>query len=139
MKKILFLCTQNACRSQMAEGMVNALLRHEIKASSAGTKPSRVHPLAVRVLKEKGINITMARSKHVDEFRGRRFDLVITLCAGAKESCPVFPGHRKRIHFSLEDPAAAQGTEEERLEAFRKVSEQIEKELIPLIITELGL
>ncbi len=138
-KKVLFLCTQNACRSQMAEGISNAILDGDVEAYSAGTKPFEVHPLAIRVLNEKNIDISGSRSKHISEFQDWHFDLVITVCDKAKEKCPFFPGHGKRIHLSLKDPASVQGTEEERLEAFRKVSEQIEKELIPLLKQELGL
>ncbi|HID97814.1 MAG TPA: arsenate reductase ArsC [Thermodesulfobacteriaceae bacterium] len=138
-KKVLFLCTQNACRSQMAEGMVNGMKLTGVRAFSAGTMPFRVHPLALKALKEAGVDTGSARSKHVDEFRGKKFDLVITLCSKAREACPVWPAQGKRLHFGLPDPAEAPGTEEERLMAFRRVLELIEKELLPLVERELGL
>jgi len=139
MKKLLFLCTQNACRSQMAEAVANRLLEGKAEAFSAGTAPSTVHPLAVKALKEIGVDISSARSKHIGQFQGHGFDLVVTLCGGAAESCPFWPGQGRRIHFGLEDPATAQGTEEERLEAFRKVRDRIADELIPSLKQELGI
>ena len=138
MKRILFICTENACRSQMAEGISNKLLQGKVEAFSAGTSPARVHPLAMKALKEIGIDITSARSKHIDEFHGQAFDFVITLCGGAAETCPFRPGPARRIHFGLEDPAAVSGSEEERLEAFRKVRDKIIHELIPYLKKELG-
>ncbi len=123
----------------MAEGITSRLLKGEVAAFSAGTSPARVHPLAIRALAEAGIDITSSRSKHVDEFRDRHFDLVITLCDGARESCPIWPGQDKRIHFGLDDPAQAAGAEEDRFQAFRKVRDRIIHELIPLVKRELGL
>ncbi len=139
MKRILFLCTQNACRSQMAEGIANKLLQGKVEAFSAGTSPAGVHPLAVKALKEIGIDISSARSKHIDEFRGQAFDLVVTLCGGAAETCPFWPGQGRRIHFGLEDPASVSGSEEERLESFRKVRDRIAAELIPMLKQELNI
>ena len=139
MKRVLFLCTENACRSQMAEGLANAPLKGRVQAFSAGTKPSKVHRLAVKALLERGIDIGNARSKHVDEFMGRHFDMVVTVCDNARQSCPAWPGQGKRLHYGLEDPAAAQGSEAKGLASFRKVSDHIAKVLIPLIVTELGL
>ena len=123
--RVLILCTGNSARSQMAEG----LLRHdggaEIEVSSAGTKPSHVRPEAIAAMREVGIDISGHRSKSVDEFAGQAFDYVITVCDNAKESCPVFPAATKRIHWSLDDPAAVQGSEEERLAEFRRVRDQL--------------
>jgi len=123
--RVLILCTGNSARSQMAEG----LLRHDGGASfdvaSAGTKPSYVRPEAIAAMHEIGIDISGHRSKSVDEFAGQGFDYVITVCDNAKESCPVFPAATKRIHWSLEDPAAVQGPEEERLAEFRRVRDQL--------------
>jgi arsenate reductase len=123
--RVLILCTGNSARSQMAEG----LLRHDAgnmyEVSSAGTKPSHVRPEAIAVMGEIGIDISGHRSKSVDEFTGQAFDDVITVCDNAKESCPVFPATTKRIHWSLEDPAAVQGTEEQRLEEFRRIRDQL--------------
>jgi arsenate reductase len=124
-KRVLILCTGNSARSQMAEG----LLRHDagdrFEVESAGTKPGHVRPEAIAAMKELGIDISGHRSKHVDEFQGQSFDDVLTVCDNAKESCPVFPGHARRIHKAFEDPAAFQGTEEERLALFRRVRNEI--------------
>ena len=113
----------------MAEG----LLRHEAgsvyEVFSAGTKPTHVRPEAVAVMREVGIDISSHRSKSVDEFAGQALDYVITVCDHAKESCPVFLGKTKRIHWSIEDPAAAQGSEEERLAAFRRVRDELRARL----------
>lgn len=139
-KKILFLCTQNACRSQMAEAVVGhepTLL--DVRTFSAGTSPAEVHPLAVRVLAEEGIDISKNRSKHIDEFDGQQFDLVVTLCGGTAEACPFRPGQGKHIHVGFYDPAQASGTEEERLEAFRRVRDDIRARLIPIVKKELEL
>jgi arsenate reductase len=124
-KRVLILCTGNSARSQMAEG----LFRHEAgdryEVFSAGTKPSTVRPEAIAVMNEIGIDISGHRSKSVDEFARRQLDYVITVCDNAKESCPAFPGKTQRFHWPLEDPAALQGSEEERKAAFRKVRDQI--------------
>jgi len=124
-KRILFLCTGNSARSQMAEG----LLRHEagerFEVFSAGTHPSKVRPEAIAVMKEIGIDISGHRSKSVDEFAGPDLDMVITVCDNAKESCPVFPGPTERLHWPFEDPASVEGTEEQRQDAFRRVRDQI--------------
>ena len=123
--RVLILCTGNSARSQMAEG----LLRHDggaaFEVASAGTKPSHVRPEAIAAMREIGIDISGHRSKSVDEFAGQEFDYVITVCDNAKESCPVFPAATKRIHWSLEDPAAVQGTEEQKLAEFRRVRDQL--------------
>ena len=125
MTRVLILCSGNSARSQMAEG----LLRHDggaaFEVASAGTKPSYVRPEAIAAMYEIGIDISGHRSKSVDEFTGQGFDYVITVCDNAKESCPVFPTATKRIHWSLDDPAAAQGTEEQRLAEFRRVRDQL--------------
>lgn len=127
--RVLILCTGNSARSQMAEG----LLRHDAgkvyEVFSAGTKPTRVRPEAISVMREVGIDISGHRSKSVDEFAGQEFDYVITVCDNAKESCPVLPVKTKRIHWSIEDPAAAQGSEEEILTAFRRVRDELRTRL----------
>jgi len=124
-KRILILCTGNSARSQMAEG----LLRHDAgdryEVQSAGAKPSHVRPEAIAVMQEIGIDISGHRSKSVDEFASQSFDTVLTVCDHAREMCPVYPGHAHRIHRNFEDPAAVQGSEEERLSAFRRVRDQI--------------
>ena len=124
-KRVLILCTGNSARSQMAEGLLRQVAGDRFEVESAGTRPSRLRPEAIAVLKELGIDISGHRSKHVDEFKGQSFDYVLTVCDNAKESCPVFPGHAKRIHNAFEDPAALQGSEEERLALFRRVRNEI--------------
>jgi arsenate reductase len=127
--RVLILCTGNSARSQMAEG----LMRHEagghFDVFSAGTKPSQVRPEAIAVMQEIGIDISGHRSKSVDEFAARPFDFVLTVCDHARETCPVYPGHTNQLHHSFEDPAAVQGSEQERLAAFRKVRDQIREYL----------
>ena len=124
-KRVLILCTGNSARSQMAEGLLEHDAADRFEVESAGTKPGHVRPEAIAVMKEIGVDISDHRSKHVDEFQHQSFDYVLTVCDNAKESCPVFPGHSKRIHKSFEDPAAFQGTEEERLVLFRRVRNEI--------------
>jgi len=124
-KRVLILCTGNSARSQMAEG----LLRHDagdrFEVESAGTKPGQLRPEAIAVMKELGIDISGHRSKSVDEFAGQNFDYVLTVCDNAKESCPIFPGHANRLHRNFEDPAAAQGSEQERRAVFRHIRDEI--------------
>ena len=124
-KRVLILCTGNSARSQMAEG----LLRHDsgdrFKVESAGTKPSRVRPEAIQAMLEIGIDISAHRSKSVDEFAGETFDYVLTVCDHAKESCPIYPSHSNRLHHNFQDPAAVDGSEEQRLAAFRRVRDEI--------------
>ncbi len=127
MKKVLVLCTGNSARSQMAEG----LFRHEGGAQyeifSAGTKPSVVRTEAIAAMREIGIDISHHRSKSVAEFEGQSFDYVVTVCDNARDNCPVFPGGTARLHWSFEDPAAVEGTEAERLAAFRRIRDQIQE------------
>jgi arsenate reductase (thioredoxin) len=130
MKRVLFICTKNSARSQMAEGLVNHDLAGEFQAFSAGTDPSDVHPVAVAVMGELGIDISHHRSKSMDEFANEKFDYVITLCDQANESCPVFFGGTQRLHMGFDDPAAAMGSEEEKRSAFRKVRDQIREKVV---------
>jgi arsenate reductase len=123
--RVLFLCTGNSCRSQMAEGLLRAYSRNTYDAHSAGTEPSQVNSLALKVMHEIGIDISQQRSKSVNEYIGQDFELVITVCDNAKEHCPIFPGRCLREHWPFEDPANADGTEEERLNVFRKVRDEI--------------
>ena len=129
MKRILILCTGNSARSPMAEG----LLRHDggnrFEVFSAGTKPSHVRSEAIAVMREVGIDISKHRSKSVEEFAGLDFDTVITVCDNARENCPFFPAKTQPIHWSTEDPAAVQGSEEERLAAFRRVRDELRRDL----------
>lgn len=128
-KRVLILCTGNSARSQMAEG----LLRHDagdrFEVFSAGTKPSPVRPEAIAAMRELGIDISGHRSKSVDEFTGQRFDYVLTVCDNARESCPFFPGGTEPIHRNFEDPAALEGSEEQRLALFRRVRDEIRRYL----------
>uniref|UniRef100_A0A7C2J0H4 Arsenate reductase ArsC n=1 Tax=Ammonifex degensii TaxID=42838 RepID=A0A7C2J0H4_9THEO len=123
--KVLFLCTQNSCRSQMAEGWARHLKKGVLEPFSAGTAPAAVHPLAVRVMAEAGVDISGQRAKHVEELRDIEFDLVVTLCDSARESCPVPPRAKRVLHRSFPDPAKAEGSEEEVLDAFRRVRDLI--------------
>ena len=132
LKKILVKCTGNSARSQMAEGFFKHY-RKDWKTCSAGTEPKGLNPLAEEAMSEKGIDISYYKSKHIDLFIDRTFDYVITVCDKAKESCPVFPGETEYIHWSFEDPAAATGTDEEKLEAFRKIRDQIQAKILAFI------
>lgn len=131
-QRVLILCTGNSARSQMAEGWLRHLAGDRYEVHSAGTHPSVINPLAIAVMRERGIDISEAaghRSKSLDEYRNQPFDYVITVCDQAAEACPIFPGPAQRIHWSFPDPAAAQGSEEERLRAFRDVCNAIEVRL----------
>lgn len=123
-QKILFICTHNAARSQMAEGIVNARCSDRFEAFSAGTEQTVVNPFAVEALGEIGIDISHHRSKSVEEFRGQQFDVVVTVCDNARETCPFFPGKRV-IHKSFEDPAKSDGNYKAKLEKFREIRDQI--------------
>ena len=124
-KKILVLCTGNSARSQMGEGLFRAEGGGGFEVFSAGTSPSSVRAEAIAVMKEIGIDISGHRSKSVEEFLGQSFDFVVTVCDNARDHCPVFPGRAELIHWSFEDPAAVQGSEQERLAAFRRIRDQI--------------
>ncbi len=132
---VLILCTGNSARSQMAEGLLRYFAGDRLEVFSAGTHPSAVRPEAIAVMRELGIDISQHRSKPVDEFSGCQFDCVITVCDRARDACPVFPGPARRIHWSFEDPAEAQGTDRRRLAAFRKVRDEIARELKTLLET----
>ena len=129
-KKVLFLCTANSCRSQMAEGIANHFLGDRIEAFSAGTEASYVNSRAIEVLREIGIDISGHRSKNVDEFAGEQFDCTITLCGDARDNCPMFSGGGERVHIGFTDPAKATGNEEEIMGAFRRVRDEIKEALI---------
>lgn len=128
-KRILFLCTHNSCRSQMAEGLVNHFLGDRFEAFSAGTEATRVNPLAEQVLAEIGIDISGHRSKTVDEFTGEPFDYVITLCGDAFEKCPLFFGGVERVHIGFDDPSRLPGSEEAVLPEYRRVRDEIRRRL----------
>lgn len=129
-KKVLFLCTENSCRSQMAEGILRRLMGNEFEVESAGTRPSAVNPLAIKVMAEIGIDISGHRSKSVGEFQGMDFDFVITTCDAAEEACPLFTGKARRLHWSFVDPAKARGSETEILFVFRKVRDEIKQRIL---------
>jgi len=127
------LCTQNSCRSQLAEGILKNLAGDKFEVYSAGVNPTSVHPLAKKVMQEIGIDIAGQQSKSVDEFLDKGFDYVITVCDNAKQTCPFFPGNHELLHWSFEDPAIALGSEEERLLRFRKIRDQLRDHIQRLI------
>jgi len=129
MLNVLFLCTENACRSQIAEGLVNHDLAGQVQAFSAGIRPSRVNPRAIQVMAELGIDISQHRSKSVDDLAEEEFDLVITVCDSAAEQCPLFPGDTEVMHVGFPDPAKATGTETEILTIFRWVRDGLRERL----------
>ncbi len=130
---VLFVCTHNSARSQIAEALLDRDGGTDFEVRSAGTEARRVHPFAVRVLGELGIDWSGARSKRIDEFLDRRFDYVITVCDRARETCPVFPGSEHTLHWSLDDPSEVEGTDAERLAAFRATAEEVRARLRPFI------
>jgi arsenate reductase len=133
-KRVLVLCTGNSCRSQMAEGWINHLLGGRWEARSAGTAPAaRVHPLAVRAMAEAGVDISGGRPEPVGLYLGQPWDLVVTVCDSAQETCPSFPRPVETLHLSFFDPAAAEGTDEERMAVFRRVRDEIRDRLVPAI------
>jgi arsenate reductase len=137
-KKVLFICTHNSSRSQMAEGLVNHDLAGKVQAFSAGTDPTFVNPLAVAAMGELGVDISRQRSKSLDEFTNEQFDFVITLCDHAAESCPLFFGGTRRRHMGFPDPMSIKGTEEEKLSFFRNLRDQIRKEIIGFLSSQEG-
>ena len=123
--RILFLCTHNSARSQMAEGLLRDLAGDRFEAHSAGTEVTAVRPQAAKVMGELGVDISGQESKTLDRYLQEPFDYVITVCDEANEACPYFPGAKRRLHWSLPDPSRADGTEEERVEAFRSVRDRL--------------
>lgn len=124
-ERVLILCTGNSARSQMAEGILRDIAGDRFDVESAGTTPSHVRPEAIEAMREIGIDISSHRSKSVDEFSAQQFDHIVTVCDNAKESCPVFPGGAERTHWSFDDPAAVEGTHENRVDAFRRIRDEI--------------
>lgn len=131
--RLLFVCTGNSARSQFAEAILRRLGGSDFQVSSAGTHPGVVNPLTVRALAEIGIDWSGARSKSVTEFLDQSFDYVITVCDQAREACPVFPGPHESIHWGFDDPAAAVGTDEERMKVFRRVLGEINLRIKPFV------
>jgi arsenate reductase len=119
--RVLFLCTHNSARSQMAEGLLRHLAGDRFEAYSAGTEATRVRPLAIKAMEEIDVDISEQESKTLDRYLQERFAYVITVCDDANETCPFFPGAQSRLHWSFEDPSKAEGSEDERLEVFRRV------------------
>ena len=136
MLKIMFLCTGNSCRSQMAEGIARASGKGLIEPCSAGVMPSEIHPKTIQVMKEIGIDISNQTSKGIDEHLLNTMDMVITLCSSAEAMCPMTPPRIKRIHWSIDDPKTATGGEEDVLNAFRRARDEINKK-IEMLIDEL--
>jgi len=136
--RVLILCTGNSARSQMAEGLLRHMGGTRYEVFSAGTKPVGVNSLAIEVMREKGIDISKQRSKSVAEFAGQQFATVITVCDKAAEECPIFPGAPQRAHWSLPDPAAVSGTREEKLGAFRKVRDELERRIQSFVSSMVG-
>ena len=134
--KVLFLCTHNSARSQMAEGLLRHLAGERFEVMSAGTVATQVRPLAVRAMDELGIDISGQESTNMARYLGEPFDYVITVCDEANEACPVFPNAKRRLHWSFEDPSQASGTEEERLEVFRRARDEIRQRIEGELIVE---
>lgn len=123
--RVLFLCTHNSARSQMAEGILRAADGDRVEVFSAGNEPSQVHPLAIQAMAALNIDISQQRSKHMEEFAGQHFDYIITVCDRVRESCPIFPGDPEQIHWSFPDPAAVEGSTNERRDAFARTAREL--------------
>ncbi len=129
-KRVLFLCTGNSSRSQMSEGFLRSTAGDAFDVFSAGIQPADgVHPLAIRVMEEAGVDISKQKPKAIDAFAGQTFDWVVTVCDGAREACPFFPGAARQVHWSFDDPARAAGDEEQKLEVFRRVRDEIRRRI----------
>ena len=137
-RQLLFLCTGNSCRSQMAEGFARRLAPLAVKVYSAGTAPKPIHPMAVKVMKEAGIDISAQRSKSLEEVPAQKIDLIVTLCGEAAEVCPAFSKKTRRLYWPLPDPARAQGGEEEVLKIFRAVRDEIRERIERLLQPDLS-
>lgn len=128
-RRVLFLCTHNSARSQMAEGLLRALGGDRVEAHSAGTEATGIRPLAVRAMSEIGVDISGQSSKTLERYAAQPFDLVVTVCDDAREACPYFPGATEQRHWSLPDPSAATGSEEDRLAVFRSVRDELRRRI----------
>lgn len=135
-RSVLFLCTHNSARSQMAEGFLRAIAGDRFESLSAGTEVTRVNPFATEVMSERGIDVSRQRSKHIDEFTDRDIDFLITVCDAANEACPYFPRAKTRIHWSFPDPSRAGAGDDERREAFRSVRDAIEERVRGFVETD---
>lgn len=132
--RVLFLCTHNSARSQMAEALLKSLGKNRVYVESAGTEPSGVNPYAVRAMAERGIDIGDNRSKHLNEFLEQEWNYIITTCDSAREACPVFPGDPLQIHWSFPDPSAVEGSDNDKLKAFRKTAQELTFRINHLLI-----
>ena len=128
-KKVLFVCTGNSCRSQIAEGLLKHIANEQFEVYSAGSHPSRIHPCAIQVMEEKNIDISSQTSNHIDDYLDNNIDIVITVCDNAKKVCPVFPGNANRIHWSIDDPFKGWDFNQTHLNNFRKTLEDIENRI----------
>jgi arsenate reductase (thioredoxin) len=135
-KRILFICTHNSARSQMAEGLLRALAGDRFEAFSAGTEATHIRPLAIKAMAELGIDISRQESKTLDRYLNEPFDEVITVCDTAAEACPIFPGAAKRQHWSFPDPSKATGSEAEQLAVYRRVRDEIQARIEKELLTE---
>ncbi len=135
-QKVLFLCTHNSARSQMAEGLLRHLAEDRFEVHSAGTEATHVRPQAIAVMEEIGVDISDQESKTLERYLGEPFDYVVTVCDDANEACPVFPGAKHRLHWSFEDPSQATGSEEERLKVFREVRDEIQERIEAELVEE---
>jgi len=134
--RVLFLCTHNSARSQMAEGLLRYLAGDRFEAYSAGTEATRVRPLAIRVMEEIGIDTSSQASKTLDRYLNEPFDYVITVCDEANEACPFFPGASTRLHWSLTDPSQAEGSQQERIAVFRRVRDELRNRIEQELTTQ---
>lgn len=132
--RVLFLCTHNSARSQLAEGILRAMGGERVEVFSAGNQVTAVHPLAIRAAAERGIDISQQRAKAMDEFVGQSFDAIITVCDRVREVCPVFPGDPPHIHWSLPDPTAVTGPEETQYQAFRQTDQELSTRITYLLL-----
>ncbi|MCP4633637.1 MAG: arsenate reductase ArsC [candidate division Zixibacteria bacterium] len=125
MKKVLFVCTGNSCRSQMAEGLLRFHGAGEIEVFSAGTSPGVLNPKAIEVMQELGLDISHQESESIDKYINRQFDYVITVCSNVAENCPTYPGETQMLHWNLDDPAETEGDDDEVLKVFRQIRDEI--------------
>ena len=129
-KNIIFICTGNACRSQIAHGLLQNLAKDRFNVFSAGSHPSRVHLMSIKVMEEIGIDISHHKSDHIDEYLDKGIDIVITVCDNANKLCPVFPGNVKRLHWSIKDPFKGWDYNENQMESFRVTREEIKARIL---------
>jgi arsenate reductase (thioredoxin) len=128
-QRVLFLCTHNSARSQMAEGFLRSMAGDRFEVASAGTEATRVHPLAIRAMMEIGVDVSRHTSKIVDQFVAQPWDYVITVCDAANEACPIFPQKSNRLHWSFDDPSQATGSDDQKLEVFRQIRDRIKRRI----------